>query len=326
MKAARMLLLATVLWGLSFPVMKALGLDMQQLLPGASTWFLTASAVIARFGLATVIMALCCRRTLRQITRLEVWQGAGLAFFGGAGLLFQMDGLAYTSASTSAFLTQCYCLILPFAASIRDRKPPSLLMIGCSLMVVAGVAILADVDWRTLRLGRGEIETLIGSFLFTGQILWLERPQFARNRVGHFSLVMFAGTVLVCLPVGLWHMERAADWITPYLSPEVIVYVAILVLFCTMGAYLLMNYWQPFIPAEEAGLVYAAEPVAASLFALFLPAWLSAFSGISYPNEQVTRRLVVGGGLISAANLLLQTRRRTTARPASPPQPELLAG
>jgi drug/metabolite transporter (DMT)-like permease len=77
---------------------------------------------------------------------------------------------------------------------------------------------------------------------------------------------------------------------------------------CTVVAYGLMNSWQPHLPATEAALIYCCEPVFASLYALFLPAWLSRTAHISYPNEIVGWRLVFGGGLITAANLLVLWR------------------
>ena len=110
-RAAQMLILANAFWALSFPVVKALVLHQQPLLPDASSWFLTAVTVTGRFAIAAVVVLIFCLPTLRQLTRLEVWEGLGLGFFGSAGLMFQMDGLAYTSASTSAFLTQFFLLI-----------------------------------------------------------------------------------------------------------------------------------------------------------------------------------------------------------------------
>jgi hypothetical protein len=69
-----------------------------------------------------------------------------------------------------------------------------------------------------------------------------------------------------------------------------------------------MNKWQPFVPATEAAIIYGAEPVFASIFALFLPAIISRFTRIDYANETITSRLLLGGILIIAANLLLQWR------------------
>jgi hypothetical protein len=53
-------------------------------------------------------------------------------------------------------------------------------------------------------------------------------------------------------------------------------------------------------------LIYCIEPVIASVFALFLPALLSAWVSIDYRNEQATQSLLVGGGLIMFANILVQ--------------------
>ena len=301
-----MLLLATLFWGISFPVMKALGMVQHRLLAHEDTWFATASFVTIRFGTAAVIMLAWAWPTLRHVTRLEVWEGVGLGVCAGLGMILQVDGLAYTSASTSAFLTQCCCLLLPWAAALRDGKWPSFLMIACSILATIGVAVLTGVDWQGIRWGRGEAETLLSSLIFTGQILWLERPVFAGNRVSHFTLVMFSVMALISLPIGLATMNRLADWQVAYQSAPVLGLTAVLVVFCTMIAFGLMNRWQPVLPAPEAGLLYAAEPVFASLFSLFLPAWLTVVCGVSYLNERVTWNLLVGGAFITLSNVLIQ--------------------
>ena len=158
-KATERLILATLFWGISFPIMKAIGLIQQKLLPESSTWFVSANTMVGRFGAAALIMLAFSARTLRKSTWPEIWQGLGLGFFAGLGMLFQMDGLAYTSASSSAFLTQSYCLLLPIIVALRDRRRPSPLILFCSVLVIAGVAILAGVSWNKVRLGRGELET-----------------------------------------------------------------------------------------------------------------------------------------------------------------------
>ena len=305
-RATEMLLLATLCWGISFPVMKAMGMVHQRVLGHENSWFATASAVTVRFGVAALILFAWNWRSWRQFTRLEIWQGFGLGMFAGMGMLFQVDGLAYTSASSSAFLTQCGCVFLPWLVALRDRRWPSPLMVGCSFLAMSGVAVLADMDWRQFRLGRGELETLISSMIFTAQILWLERPVFAGNKVSHFTLVMFTTMALTTLPVALLSMERSSDWLAAYRAPSVWLLIAVLVIFCTLIAFVLMNRWQRVLPAPEAGLIYAAEPVFASLFALFLPAWLSLLVLVGYANESVTISLLVGGGLITLANILIQ--------------------
>src|SRR5258708_1175918 len=112
-RAIGMLILATPCWAVSFPVTKALVLEQHLLLPAAGTWFLRGVEVMVGFGVAGLLLFPLLLFRGQMISRRELEQGIVLAFFGGAGILFQMDGLAYTAASTSAFLTQGYTVFIP---------------------------------------------------------------------------------------------------------------------------------------------------------------------------------------------------------------------
>lgn len=305
-RACWWLLVATVVWGLSFPLIKSLWLIQEQLVPDGSSVFLAALAVTVRFGIGAVVVAAWSWRVLANLTRLEWSQGIGLALFGGCGILLQMDGLAHTSASTSAFLTQFYCLLIPIWAAWRQRTVPRFAIILSTLMVLAGVAVLAGIKWSDLRIGRGEAETILAATFFAGQILWLERPRYAGNRVMAFTVVMFAGTALLVFPVALATAPTLKAIPAAYASGPAWIVMGAIVLLCTLGAYLLMNRWQRFVTATEAGLIYCVEPLAASLFALCMPAWLSSMAAIAYHNERLTPRLIIGGALITAANVLIQ--------------------
>jgi drug/metabolite transporter (DMT)-like permease len=177
--------------------------------------------------------------------------------------------------------------------------------ISCGL-VLAGVAILGRFDWQTLSLGRGEWETLLSSVFFMGQILWLEKREFAGNRPEKLTLVMFATEAAIfSVLAGILAPDTHA-LLVPWTSAVWLGFTAMLTVFCTLGAYLLMNTWQPKITATEAGLIYCVEPIFGSAMALYLPGVFSVFAGINYPNELATLNLFIGGGLITAANVLIQ--------------------
>ncbi len=307
-RATLMLLLTTLFWGLSFPVIKALILLNRELLPGASAWLVTAEALAPRFALATAVMLLFRIGRGLVPTRGELKQGLGVGLFAAGGTLFQTDGLQYTSASTSAFLTQFYAILIPvWFALQRRRNPGAIIWIGCALVLV-GVAILGRFDWRTLRLGRGEWETLLSSIFFMGQILCIEKKEFAVNRPASTTLIMFAVQAVVFLAFVRMSAPDARCLLVPWHSPAWVGLSVTLTVVCTIGAFWLMNIWQPHVPATQAGLIYCLEPVQASVFALFLPAYLSAWALIDYPDERVSWTLLVGGGLIMAANVLVQAR------------------
>ena len=308
LRAVEMLMLATAFWAVSFPVMKALGLEQQKLLPAASAWFFTALGVMYRFGAAGLVMLFIVWRGGQKFSRLEWEQGVCLALFGVGGILFQMHGLAYTSAPTSSFLTQTYCVLIPLWIALVDRRWPSVKTVICVSLVFFGMALLAGVRFSAFKLGRGEIETLLASLMFTGQILLLEQPRYAATRPLPIATVMFFGMALSCVPLVCATAPNAAACLHAYASLPAVAFLATLVILCTLGGYLLMLRWQRNVTSTEAGLIYCIEPLLASALSLFLPAWLSQWANIPYANDQLTHRLLVGGALVTVANALLQKR------------------
>lgn len=303
-----LLIVACALWALSFPLVKALHLEQAARIPEASTLFLASWMQWARFGLsALLLLPLVIGR--RRAKRSEIRQGLVLAFWGGTGMWTLADGLAYTEASTSAFLTQAYCIILPLLACIRSRRLPGLRVVIATFCVMFGGAILAGIQPGNLRLGRGEAETLLAAFLFTFQILALENPRYEGNRGIIVSFVMFLGIAVMFLFVTVITAPNLEACFTAGASSQSFVLISALAWFCSVGAYVIMNSWQPRVSAVEAGLIYTSEPVFTAGYVLFLPAMLGAFIGRNYPNEPLTSPLIVGGTLIFAANLLMQWRR-----------------
>lgn len=314
---AFLLILACALWGVSFPLVKALHLEQSARLPGASSLFLASWMQFARFGLAALMLLPCVLGTNRP-TKNETRQGLVIALWGGLGMWFQADALAYTEASTSAFLTQAYCIILPLCACIRTRRSPEMKVILATLMVLTGGAVLSGIRPDHFQLGRGEMETLLAAFLFTFQILNLENPRYAGNRGVPVSFVMFSGIAVLFVPITIIAAPNLHACILAGASFPSFTLVASLALFCSVGAYVLMNVWQPRVSATEAGLIYTIEPVFTAIYVIFIPQFLGRFVGENYPNETITKQMVVGGTLILAANALMQWKTPPHLPPAGP--------
>lgn len=305
-RAVFWLVMGTAAWGLSFPVQKMLTMLQQARVPEAGSWFLTSWIICVRSLYAAGILLLWRPKMLLGMTRSEVTQGLLLGLVGGMGLILQADGLAHTQASTSAFLTQAYCVILPLWHCLSRRIFPDWRISGSTVLVLWGIAILSGLDWHTLTMGRGEWETLASSLAFTFQIILLERPQFRQNRMLPVTLLMFLGFALWSAPVAILAAPKLADLLTVIAAPGAFGHLTILAVACTVFAYGIMNAWQPHVSATEAGLIYCIEPVCTAVYALFLPGLLSLWTGVPYANETVTATLLTGGTLITAANLLTQ--------------------
>ena len=312
-QAIWMLLLGNFLWGVSFPLIKSLILLHERLVPGSSTWFITASTLLPRFALGALVLGLICLRALGTLTRSERRQGLGLGLFAIAGMTFQNDGLQFTSASTSAFLTQFYAIMIPVWLALRARRLPPRVVWVCCALVLAGVGVLARLDWHDLKLGRGEIETLVASVFFMGQILWLERKEFSGNRALPVTTVMFAVQAVLAGVMAAGLAPPGVHMLALWTNGPWVGFTLLLTVLCTLAAFTIMNKFQPRLTATEAGLLYCSEPLFTSAMALFLPAWFSQWSGSVYLNETATANLLLGGGLITAANVLIQLK------PAHPP-------
>ena len=308
-QAIGMLLLANVFWGLSFPLIKTVALLNARLVPAAGGACIVGLVLAPRFILGLGILLLWSGRTApgtRWLTGHELRQGLWLGLSCGAGLFLQSDGLRFTAASTSAFLTQFYAVMIPVWLALRRRRAPAAAVwIACAL-VLAGVSLLGHFDWRQLRAGRGEAETLLSSVFFMMQILTLGGRESAADRPGKVILVWFAVEAVLFGGLALGAAPTPAALLVPWGSPIWIFCTLLLTGFCTVGAFLIMARWQPEVSPTEAGLMYCFEPIFGALFALFLPGLFSRWAGLAYANETATLSLLVGGGLITVANAVLQ--------------------
>jgi drug/metabolite transporter (DMT)-like permease len=307
--AVTALVLTTLLWGLSFPLIRALSLAQHARAPAMSSWFVSSVVVLLRFALGGAVIAVLSPRCLRGVTRSEWAQGVGLGLLCGVGIPWQADGLSHTHASVSAFISQGYCVWIPLVVCAARRRLPSRDLLLSTGLVLAGILVLSGADLATLRLGRGELETLLASLFCTAQILWLERPRFRRNRTTTITAIMFFVTALVVAPVALLSGGGLASWAELAALPHLAETMLVLTVVCTVAPFLLMNHFQKCVTATDAGLIYCAEPIFASGLSLVLPGLLATWMGTRYPNETATARLVVGGGLITAANVWAQARR-----------------
>lgn len=329
MTAVAMLLLANLFWGLSFPLIKAVAL-LSGRLAGGGGGFVVACTVAPRFLIAAVILAVwqCSpfsagfgrvrRDGLPWLTLTEVKHGILVGSFGAVGMLLQNDGLRFTLASTSAFLTQFYAILIPLWLAVRRRRNPGLRVWASCVIVMAGVALLGRFDWRHLRFGRGELETLLCSVFFMVQILLLEHPGLAESRPEKLTLAWLVFEAVVFSLLALATSPAPGAFFAPWRSIPWLGMTAALAVFCTVFAFQIMAVWQPKITSTEAGLIYCVEPLFGALFAIFLPALLSRWSGIGYGDEKATFELLAGGGLVTAANVLIQLRPVRGSRVRSP--------
>ncbi|MCE0522051.1 MAG: DMT family transporter [Methylacidiphilales bacterium] len=310
-RARTLLIGTTVLWGLSFPLLRGLELAQRATAPDVPDAALASADVAIRFALAAIFLFPIYGGQLSRIDWREWSQAIGLALFAAGGLYLQTLGLAWTDASIAAFLTQLYTLIVPLIVAVRDRRFPSLRVIVACVLVLVGAAMLSPGLLRHFILGPGELVIILSTFFMASQIVWVERPLYAENRAGVVTLIMFA--ILAGLFTAGYFIVGGTAHVAGQLvgTPVLWMLTLALVLLCTVFNFLIMNAWQRCVSATEAGLIYCIEPVIATILSAFLPGWISRLASITYANETLTWSMFVGGVLIVSATVLVATERRT---------------
>lgn len=293
-----MLVAVTLLWGLSFPLMKtwqeaARGCPAG--VAGAAFTFIAVRMVIALVGLALFLPRLFLVPTRRE---WEVGVLLGCVFF--LGFALQVLGLAWTTPAMSAFITSLGSAWVPLLAwlwfGIRLR---GVVLVGMSLGV-AGTVILGMTDLNGGGLGVGEALTVLASGVFAAEILLLDR--LGRTVQSAHLTVPFLGTTGL-LAVALAEASAGATaglpawwaWTVAMLANVAVLRaVLLLAFFSTVLAFHWMNVYQPRVSATRAALVYLLEPVFGTAFSVCLG------------QDVLTFWLVLGGGLILAGNLVVE--------------------
>jgi drug/metabolite transporter (DMT)-like permease len=310
-RARTLLVGATLLWGLSFPLLRGLELAQRAQAPDVPFPAFAAADMAVRFLGAALVLLPFYARELRSVSRREWSQAGGLALFGAAGLYLQTLGLAQTNASVSAFLTQLYTLVVPLIVACRDRRWPTLRVSGACLLVLLGAALLSPGLLAHLTPAFGEGLIIVSAVFFAGQIVWVERPRYAVNRAGVVTLLMFVLIGLFFAGAFPLLGGTAAGMHGLFATPGLIGLMAVTIVLCTAINYYIMNRWQHWVSAIEAGLIYCLEPVVATVLCAFLPGVISRLTGTAYANESLGWNLLAGGALIIGATVLVATARRT---------------
>ena len=273
------LIVVTIIWGASFPVVKKALAQVSPIL------FLTL-----RFWVATVVTLLIAPGAVRGIDLRVLRKGALLAVFLVGGFMFQTVGLRGTTASKSAFLTSLCVLLVPLLGYVIFGRKPAWRTLAGVLMATLGIALLTLTNWD-FRFRYGETLTLICAIVFALHILYLGRYAPTSDFRQLVLLQMGLGAVLctILLPVLettflVWDVQFSA-------------YLAFTSVFSTAVAFYLQNRAQQLTTANRAALIFSLEPLFAAIFSYLLA------------GQTLSGREWIGGLLVVAGILVSELRR-----------------
>lgn len=261
-------------------------LVVQDAVGQVSVWAFLA----ARFLLAAAVLWPFARR--RGASEGEIRHGvvAGLSLF--AGFALQTQGLRYTSAATSAFITYLLVVLVPLLHAVRTRRMPSaVVMAGVGLAVAGLFALPGGVEG----FGRGEALTLLCAVAFAVHLLIVAEVTHRHDPV-RLTFWQVATVGAVCVVPGMLGGGNGFDggvW-------AAVVFTAV---GATAMAFGLMTWGQRVVPESQAALILLVEPVSAGLLGELV-------------GEHLGTRGIVGAVLILAGVVVAEVFGPTSRDPS----------
>ena len=255
--AAPLIVIATVIWGSSFVVMK----DSVDVLP--PMWLLAI-----RFTLAGLLLGLFCWKRWRLLDRGYLLGGAVTGFFLCTAYIFQTFGLSYTTPGKNAFFTAVYCVAVPFLNWAVAKQRPDRFNVAAALLCLAGVGLVSVTGSDASAFNVGDVLTLIGGLLFAAHILAVDR--FAEGRdIFLLTALQFLFFALFSW-IGLAISRPALD-LTVFDAP-LILRLAYLVAIVSCCALLFQNIGQKYTPPAKAAVLLVLEAPFGVLFSVLFGA------------------------------------------------------
>jgi drug/metabolite transporter (DMT)-like permease len=272
------LLLLCLIWGTSFPLMRASVRDLNP-----------AVYLSARFWIAAILLLPIFLKRFRTLEAGAWRKGFALGAAMFAGMFCQTAGLKYTSASNSGFLTALSVVLVPvWNRLFRGRGLRTLEAAGIALASV-GVALVAGAGaggWN-----RGDALTAAGAVAFSVQIVLIQ-GFVGRDDSLPFAWMMIFWTAVLAAAAAPFCGPVSFDCSAPVAAG--VLYLGV---FATAAGFWGQTRFQPRTSSTAAAVVYATEPVFAAVFArIFL-------------GEALTARGWIGGGLIFAGICIHEAAR-----------------
>ena len=291
------LLVATVFWGCGFTWAKAAGEAVHRVVGLPDGALFGPIFILAwRFLLGGLLILV----TIPAARRGWTWRGflriAGIGLLLAAGLILQHVGLDRTTEAVSAFLTSLTVLFVPLILTLVLRKPPAPVMWLGVVLATAGVWLMTGAT--PTGFGAGELLGLLCSFTFAIYILAVNAASKTesawRMSAGQFLVVAVACAAAAAMVTGRAYVQPVASARVLASTPAIWLNTLLLALVPTVGAFSLLNYFQPRLDATRAALIYLVEPIVAAAYA-----YVAA-------GRTLHPRVLLGAALILAANVLVE--------------------
>lgn len=289
-KALIALLLVTSVWGATFIWMKQAlnALEPQIELYGSKE--VVGVLVAARFAVATLVMLVFFKKGRSALFEVEQWRGGLiLGSLMLIGFVTQMIGLGDINPSVSAFLTSLYVVFTAIITVSMTRSRPSRSLLFGVVLATLGAGFIEGPPHLTW--GTGEVLTVVCALFFALHIIYTQKITQKLDPIGvtqtSFAVVTLGSIAFVFLLGGGGSLEQWAY----VLNDGVFLPVLLLGIGGSFFCLLLLNMFQRYLHPIQAAIIYALEPVWATIY------------GLGLGLVEWSMWILIGGGALFIGNI-----------------------
>ena len=288
------LLLVTVVWGMTFPVLKV------------------ATGLLSGVEITTLrfcIAALCMLPFVRGISFAAWRDGFWLGALALVSMAAQAYGLQFIASNRSAFLTSLNVLMVPLLGLLLGGRPSWVIFVAAALACL-GIGMMSYDGEAHLW---ADVATLLAALAYAVYTMGMS----ARARL-HKAVQLASAQVWCMAAMGLVWMLLDSGPARVLSLPEVInleVLLGLLFLgaLASAATFFLQALAQAHVSAEQAAIIYAMEPVFAALFA-----WMY-LAEVMTPMAQAGALVVIFAVVLSQRPAAVQAHGRAEPPNAYPP-------
>tara|TARA_B100001250_G_scaffold260637_1_gene224467 strand:+ start:1722 stop:2639 length:918 start_codon:yes stop_codon:yes gene_type:complete len=292
-KATLALFIVTIIWGCTFLWLKQ-ALDTAEIYSSGNQTNIVATLFVAlRFGFAISLFFIFVPSIRQEIRGYRVWNdGAILSFFMLGGFVFQMIGLEGISPAVSAFLTSLYVLFTALILAWFSGKLQSRSLVVGVILATFGAGFIQGPP--QLHYDISEWLTILCALMFAGHIIFTD---ISTKRVSPVGLTFTSITIstLLCFllfDLFLYFNVGKVDFVGLLQDFDFMFPLILSSFFGTFGALVLVNIYQKHMSPVRAAILYALEPV-----------WATVFS-VALGMTDFTFWLLLGGSALLVGNLI----------------------
>jgi drug/metabolite transporter (DMT)-like permease len=299
-KAISALFAVAVIWGGTFVWMKdAIVAAEARLGPGHALSALSLFLAL-RFGAAALIVFAISRSARARLHRAEWKSGAWLGSLLFAGFALQMSGLADITPAVSAFLTSLYVLFTAALSVLSKSGRVRVSLVVGALLATVGAGLIRGRP--ELSFTGGEWLTIASAVVFAVHIVATDRATRRLDPMAltftSFAVVFGLAVVAFCAAGASGDLPAREALVDLVLSRAFFVPLALTTVLATVVALTFMNIFQREVDPVRAAILYAFEPIWATLFSL------------AGDHEVLTPWFLFGGGALLTGNLVAELGAR----------------